>query len=99
MVALVLVMGCTNVTSGTIVKKSYEPAWTQYVQTCVAYDTKGWCTVYTFVPVYWPEEYEFKLRDDRQDKPIDQRDTGWVDVSPADYERFSLGQHYTWSSS
>lgn len=97
LVLTVLLLGlssCTDVQSGTIVKKDYTPAWTQYVQTCTYYNQYGGCMAYFFNSIYWPATYELKVRDDHQDKPIDQRDTGWVDVSPSDFGTYQIGAQY-----
>jgi hypothetical protein len=82
-----LMFACTNVQSGTIVKKDYTAPWTQYVQTCVSYNKSGGCMFYTFVPQEWPAEYNLKLQDDNGD-------TGWVSVAPQDYSKVRVGDQY-----
>lgn len=95
LILALVVLACGGPSSGTIVKKSYTGPSTTYQQTCSFMDPKtGLCIAYTFLPIDWPAEWAFKLRDDNQDKPVNQRDTAWVDVTEEDYSRYKTGEHY-----
>ena len=96
LVVVVFLAACggKDVTTGTVVKKSHEDAWVQYVQTCTYFNLKGGCEGYIFTPIYWPEIWSLKLRDDNEDRPISDRDTSWVEISAADFERYQVNDRY-----
>lgn len=93
LVTAVLLVACRDVTAGKVIEKSDELAWTQFVQTCTAFDPRtGACDFYTFVPIYWPEQWDLKLED--QTQPIGHRDTSWIQVSKQDFDKYQVGDHY-----
>ncbi|SKT46373.1 hypothetical protein [Mycobacteroides abscessus] len=85
--SVLLVAGCSQIKSGTVVDKHYSPAWTQYstTQQCSGTGTSRIC-IPIITPTYWPEEYELRLKNSREE--------GWRNVTPAEYDRYKVGDKY-----
>jgi len=92
-VALVLT-ACSSIHSGYVTRKEYHPAYTTSTttNTCYSRDSKGICTfsMPSTTVNHFPERYTLSLQLD--DK------TGWVDVSPGEYESYEIGDYYNGGS-
>lgn len=95
--AIVALAACggKDVTSGVVVSRDYQPAYDQQGSMCVSYDPKtGMCTMSMVTVDHYNATWTLCLRDDTEDRPPDQQDTGCVTVSEADYNRFQVGDHF-----
>jgi hypothetical protein len=93
-VAAVLAATACGVTSGIVTGKQYDPPYSVVSSTCVSYNKSGACTLSMPTTQYYPAAYWLCLRDDKQDRPADKQDTGCIEVSPSDYDRYKVGERY-----
>ena len=95
---MALVVACSgppDVTSGTVTSKEDNPSHDEPTSVCMAYDPKTFvCTFSVPSTTTVSESWTLCLRDDTEDRPVDQRDTGCVDVDQSTYNRYSVGEHY-----
>jgi len=84
--ALPFLAGCGGPSHGTIEKKEYDAPWSQLVYQCMGYNSKGICTFHMWQTIYYPAEYQFKLKTSQHE--------GWTDVPPQDYSSYQVGQQY-----
>lgn len=68
--------------------KQHTPAYTEYVPTCMGYDSKGFCNFWFPMPYDNPECYAVNFHNDTEDLE------GSACVDPVEYGRYRLGDHY-----
>lgn len=84
--------GCgSDIDTGYITKKVYEPQWveTQYTDVCTSRDPKtGSCTNSMRMPhlITHPAEWRLNLKEGNK--------TGYAYVAQETYDRYLIGQHY-----
>lgn len=78
---LIVLAGCANLDSGTVIDKDHDAAWTQWITHC-----SGKPVVCTNTPVYHPEKWSLYLRDGST--------KDWKTVSEAEYNKYSVGDQY-----
>lgn len=83
--AVLLLAGCSSISSGYVTKKEYEPAYTYSTMQCVAFNKYG-CSAYMPMIHYVPEHFRFDLKN--KDK------TGWVYVSHETFDAVNVGDVY-----
>lgn len=94
-VTALLACGGKDVTAGTVISRDYEPAYDSPGTTCVAYDPKTFlCTMSMVTVNHYDAVWTLCLRDDTEDKPVGERSIGCVSVTQADYDHYSVGEHY-----
>ncbi|WP_434315879.1 hypothetical protein [Leifsonia sp. P73] len=79
---LISLTGCSAISSGTITRKEYRPAYETSVLTCGAYGKYG-CTLWIPIPEHEPASYRLDIRNG--DK------SGWVDVDQTTYDQEKVG--------
>jgi uncharacterized protein YceK len=85
--AALLLVGCSSITSGVIVKKNHYDAYDYPVQYCAMYDTKTFaCRMWMTRIDHVNEHWSFDIRDGKN--------TGWVDVSSSEFNQYKLGDYY-----
>lgn len=89
-----IIVLCSCVTSGVIINKQYDPGYTYITIDCVLTQANGTCIVYAPTTHDVPDSWSLLLRDDKQDRPVDKQDTGWVNVTQDDFDKYHLGDHY-----
>lgn len=103
--AVLTAAGCgTPITSGTIIGRDYEPAYTSiylqpnYTEICTPSASGGsTCTSelagFTPIPIYHPESWELLIRPDHADGG--KRKPGWVDTDAYGYDHAQIGAHWS----
>lgn len=66
-------------TSGTVISKDH---------------TDSYFIIVNRVPIEMPETWSVCFRDDTEDRPVSRRDTGCVDVTQDEYQKYHVGDHY-----
>ena len=85
--AAALLAACSNVTSGTIVSKTYMRGYDTYYQHCVSYTSNGACRASIPMPQHIPDRYTLTVRNAAGE-------TGDVEVDQRTYDLARSGQHY-----
>lgn len=85
--AVLLLVGCSAISSGTITKKNHYEAYDYPVRYCVMYKSDMTCRYYGTRYEHVPERWSFDIQNDNQD-------TGWVDVSASEFEKYQVGDYY-----
>ena len=82
---ILMLSGCSSISSGYITKKTYEPSYTYSVMVCSVY-IKSQCAAYTPIIETEPEHWKFDLKNG--DK------IGWVYVDKDVYDDMNVGDVY-----
>lgn len=84
--AVLLLSGCSSISSGYVTKKAHEPAYTYSQMICSGYSSKGYCTIWVPIIHNVPDHWRLDLKNG--DK------TGWVYVSPQTFNDIKVGDVY-----
>lgn len=84
--ALLLLTGCSAISSGQVTAKHYSPSYLQPVMQCVSYNKDGVCINYLTTYNRVPEKWKLDLATSDQ--------TGWVYVSERTYEATEIGDWF-----
>lgn len=82
-----LLVGCSSISSGVITKKNYYEAHDYPVSYCAAYNAKSQCIAWAQRWEHVNERFSFDIRNDN-------KDTGWVDVSESEFNKYNVGDYY-----
>lgn len=85
MMMLLVLTGCSAISSGYITKKVYEPPYSYTTMQCVVFGKYG-CTSYMPITHTNPEHWRLDLKN--RDK------TGWVFVSKETFDSVKVGDIY-----
>jgi uncharacterized protein YceK len=93
--AVLVLSGCSPISSGYITEKTYEPAYTYITYDCKSYyqDDDGirYCRYYGPTTHYVPDRWQFDLIQYRDgEDPV----TGWVPVDGTVYDQYEVGDWY-----
>lgn len=84
---ILLLVGCSSISSGYITAKKYHEAYDYPVSYCAMYDSKMNCKLWAQRWEHVREKWSFDIRNDN-------RDTGFVYVSESEYNEYQIGDYY-----
>lgn len=84
--AVFLTASCAGPETGKVVKRNYNPPWTEMHQSCIMFDKNGTCRSYMSTPIQHPESCELYL--ERGDEK------GWRTIPCLEYGSYSVGDYY-----
>lgn len=87
-IAVLLLAACAP-EQGTIEKKDYDPAWSQWISgstSCSGTGTTRTCTTTPGHMQFYPESYDLLI--------VNGDEKGWQSVSPAVYDKAKVGMYY-----
>ncbi len=85
--AALLLVGCSSISSGEITKKNYDEAYDYPVSYCMVYKSDGQCRI-------WGQRWEHVSERWSFDLVNDNKDTGWVNVSESEFDKYDVGDYY-----
>lgn len=85
--AVMLLAGCSPISSGTIESKDSGGDYYYTTMQCSYYNAKGLCQIWIPVQNYAPPWWSFNLVNRKGDK-------GWVYVTEDTWNNYSVGQFY-----